>query len=193
MPAIVFASAGGQKYHFDMRCKAFELGQQLNDVDTPDDAYLASWAYRKLHPLKRMSSTKAAMDGKLPCLACVPAHLRDLPETGTFGHEPVLSAWGIVFGEDNTVCKRCRKRSMPVEDDYGNTHPGQLEQVSWPCTSAIVLGLAPRPCPHCKGSRLDPDDEGDYLPEVQRHDPHSIGPCPECNGSGLKTPTHDVA
>jgi hypothetical protein len=63
----------------------------------------------------------------------------------SFGHEPVPSEWAIAFGYDSNVCRRCRKRSMSVEDDYGTTHPGQLEPVSWPCTSAIVLGLVPRP------------------------------------------------
>ncbi|WP_329126126.1 hypothetical protein [Streptomyces sp. NBC_01353] len=44
---------------------------------------------------------------------------------------------------------------------------------------------APTPrCGHCKGSGADPEDEGDYLPEVGCHNPYSGGPCPQCNGTG---------
>lgn len=39
-------------------------------------------------------------------------------------------------------------------------------------------------CPHCKGSGADPEDEGDWVPEVQMYNPFSAGPCPECNGTG---------
>ncbi|MEU8902142.1 hypothetical protein [Streptomyces mirabilis] len=41
------------------------------------------------------------------------------------------------------------------------------------------------PCPHCKGNRSDPDDPGDWIPEVGMHHPRSSAPCPECHGSGL--------
>lgn len=157
MGAIVFASAGGRKYHFDKQCKAFEFGQQLNDWDTPDDAYLASWAYPKTHGLTRMSATKAAMDGKLPCLACVPDHLREMPDTEDFGHVPV-SEDREFFGEapdDPPVCARCsRWLSHWGRCSVGYDMRGGIQweerwmryevAVLWPCASAIVLGLAPR-------------------------------------------------
>ncbi|MCX5138349.1 hypothetical protein [Streptomyces sp. NBC_00338] len=38
-------------------------------------------------------------------------------------------------------------------------------------------------CTYCDGSGVDPDDEGDWVPEVQMHDPGSRGPCPKCNGT----------
>lgn len=139
MPAIVFASEGGRKYHFDEKCRAFENGQQLNDLDTPEDAYLSSWAYRKQHRLQRMSSTKAAINGYRPCLACVPAHLRELPRSEDFGHQPTV---GIsLFDLAEKVCQRCAERGVW----YGNADALLPVRIAWPCTSAIVLGLTPRP------------------------------------------------
>jgi len=157
MGAIVFASAGGRKYHFDKGCKAFEFGQQLNDWDTPDDAYLASWNYPSLHALVRMSATKAAMDGKLPCLACVPEHLREMPDTEDFGHEPVQHDREF-FGEmsdDPPVCARCSRTirgwfPVVIDQELSGRVITQDQYISyeiavlWPCTSAVVLGLAPR-------------------------------------------------
>lgn len=136
MPATVFASAGGRKYHFDEKCRAFENGQQLNDVDSPEGAYLSTWAYPKQHRLQRMSSTKAAIDGKLPCLACVPPHLREFPQTENFGHEP--STGLTLFDVAETVCQRCTERGVwwsRGDDDL------MAVRIPWPCTSAIVLGL----------------------------------------------------
>ena len=139
MGAIVFASAGGRKYHFDKGCKAFEFGQQLNDWDTPDDAYLASWNYPRLHGLRRMSATKAAMDGKLPCLACVPRHLREMPEADDFGHWPTRGISLNSLADD--VCQRCTEPGVFYERGVDELTP---VHIIWPCTSAVVLGLAPR-------------------------------------------------
>lgn len=178
MPATVYASTGGRKYHFDQACKAFENAQQLNDWDAPEDAYLANWAYPKQHALVRMSNTKAATDGKLPCLACVPAHLRELPEAEDFAHEPTK---GIsLFGLSEVVCQRCTERGVW----YGNADHMRDVHILWPCTSAIVLGLVPRPCSHCKGNGGDPDDPGDWIPEAGMHNPNTAGPCPACHGHG---------
>lgn len=46
-------------------------------------------------------------------------------------------------------------------------------------------------CPTCLGSRLDPNDPGDYDHAVHMIDPGSIGPCPTCNGSGLRDFGHE--
>jgi hypothetical protein len=139
MPAIVFASAGGRKYHVDRNCKAFESAQMLSDLDCGCDTY-CTHRLPRMHAGVRMSSTKAAMDGKLPCLACVPTHLRELPETESFGHEPTR---GIsLFGVAETVCQRCTEWGVFYvrgNDDFSPV------QILWPCTSANVLGLVPRP------------------------------------------------
>lgn len=78
-----------------------------------------------------MSSTKAALDGKLPCLACVPAHLRQMPDTDAFGHEPV-------WIDGDWFCARCRDRGFDVHGDRW------IYPTLWPCTSAVILGLVPR-------------------------------------------------
>jgi DnaJ-class molecular chaperone len=42
----------------------------------------------------------------------------------------------------------------------------------------------PKDCPHCKGDGADPDDEGEWFPEVQMHNPNMRAPCPVCHGTG---------
>lgn len=54
------------------------------------------------------------------------------PAVETFGHEPV-AIWGDHF------CARCREHGID-RDGEPWWYPTQ-----WPCTSAVVLGLAPRP------------------------------------------------
>lgn len=140
MSAIVFTSAGGRKYHFDSNCKAFESAQMLSDLDCGCDTY-CTHRLPRMHGMVRMSSTKAALDGNLPCLTCVPPHLRELPDTETFGHMPIT--WG-----SRVICARCQNAQPLTADDIdGAPDDGPLPDraVEWPCTSAIVLGLAPRP------------------------------------------------
>ncbi|MCX5000929.1 hypothetical protein [Streptomyces longwoodensis] len=43
-------------------------------------------------------------------------------------------------------------------------------------------------CQTCKGSGLDPNDEGDWDSAVGRHNPTTIGPCPTCMGSRTQQP-----
>lgn len=43
-------------------------------------------------------------------------------------------------------------------------------------------------CAHCKGTGADPEDEGDYDPNVHMYNPTTIGPCPECHGTGKDAP-----
>lgn len=41
-------------------------------------------------------------------------------------------------------------------------------------------------CQHCAGDGCDPQDPGDWIPEVGKHHPGTRSPCPECDGAGLK-------
>jgi hypothetical protein len=177
MNAIVFASAGSRKYHFDKDCTAFHSAQNLSDLDCGCDTY-CTHRMPRMHSLVRMSATKAATDGKLPCLSCVPQHLRQMPGAEDFGHEPepLYAPGPLGDGTDVMVCARCRRW-----DIYGYSHE---DPVPWPCTSAIVLGLVPRPCSYCNGKQSDPDDPGDWISEVGMYNPYSSAPCPECNGTG---------
>lgn len=56
------------------------------------------------------------------------------PSAETFGHEPenVYAPGPLGPGDDQVMCAACSKGRDPI---------------LWPCTSAIVLGLAPRPLP----------------------------------------------
>jgi hypothetical protein len=149
MGAIVFSSAGSRKYHFNQGCKAFESAQMLSDLDCGCDTY-CNHRMPVMHGLVRMSATKAAIDGKLPCLACVPEHLREMPDSDDFGHRPVpVTHLGNIFTrwsncqschdeETEQVCIRC------VEFDARQLFRIPTHPVHWPCTSAIVLGLAER-------------------------------------------------
>ena len=157
MGAIVFASAGSRKYHFNQDCKAFHSAQELSDLDCGCDTY-CTHRMPVMHALVRMSATKAAMDGKLPCLHCVPQHLRELPDTEHFGHQPVsndVDYWGETT-DDLPVCARCSRwisAWSPVvigQEPNGRVITSGEQRVRfeiavlWPCTSAIVLGLADR-------------------------------------------------
>jgi len=141
MGAIVFTSAGSRKYHFHKECTAFHSAQDLSDLDCGCDTY-CTHRMPRMHALKQMSATKAAIDGKLPCLSCVPEHLRELPQAESFGHAPVDEYEGTAEGDlgvTHIVCARCAEWARFTEDIWIGV------RIPWPCTSAIVLGLVPRP------------------------------------------------
>lgn len=56
----------------------------------------------------------------------------------TFGHEPTIGT--SLFGLAETVCARCTERGVW----YGTATELRPVYIMWPCTSAVVLGLAPR-------------------------------------------------
>ncbi|MEW2393119.1 hypothetical protein AB0933_32635 [Streptomyces venezuelae] len=100
----------------------------------------------RMHALKQMSNTKAAMDGKLPCLVCVPHDLRAMPDTVTFGHQPVDEYQDSPEGKrgaTHIVCARCVTWTHWRDIDLSVGF-----RVPWPCTSAVVLGISPRPASH---------------------------------------------
>jgi hypothetical protein len=62
-----------------------------------------------------------------------------------FGHEPVLGPPD--YRGRKTVCARCRVVNVIAHrasqwDEDGYTRTVDHDPVAWPCTSAIVLGLA---------------------------------------------------
>ena len=140
MGAIVFTSAGSRKYHFDQDCSAFHSAQLLSDADCGCDTY-CTHRMPRMHSLKRATASGAAIDGKLPCLACVPVHLREMADTEDFGHWPTRGISLNSLADD--VCQRCTEWGVW----YGNADDLRPVHIPWPCTSAIILGLAPRPLP----------------------------------------------
>ena len=129
MSAIVYASTAPRTdtYHFNRKCSFLLYGQELNDWDCGCD-WGCGHRGPKIHRIDRMSDNKATVDLRLwPCRYCVPSHLRRFPPSDTFGHEP--------FTYDGVpICQRCYR-----------TTRGSRWTILWPCTSAIVLGLATRP------------------------------------------------
>lgn len=111
----------GRKYHQDPACHLMNGGEDLHWTDERE-----SGIYRR----QTESPATAAAYGKYPCLYCVPAFERVLPEADDHGHEPV-SLMRDGFGTHPPVCVRCNV----VRRSY-------LEAVAWPCTSATVLGLS---------------------------------------------------
>jgi len=130
----------GRKYHIDNECPLMNTGEDLWDFD--GDAWgHTSGAYRR----RVATVTDAAYLGKLPCLHCVPVGHRVFPPLygQTFGHEPVDEYDGTPEGDKGvtrTVCARCMtwNRWKDVSLWAGS-------RVTWPCTSAVVLELVPRP------------------------------------------------
>lgn len=124
----------GIKYHLSGECPRMINGESLWDGDGEDDFHFAG-AYRH----EGASPALAAARGKLPCLYCVPEDQRVFPPLygQTFGHVPVT---GIsLFDCAGQVCARC------TEDVWFGDEPHlQPMRVEWPCTSAVVLGLAQR-------------------------------------------------
>lgn len=89
---------------------------------------------------------------------------------------------------DAATGKRPRPMLVTALHDSATTQAGKPRRSGYVLETAArtASGQQPEttPCGHCKGSGADPEDEGDYVPEVHRHNPFSVGPCPECNGDG---------
>jgi hypothetical protein len=128
MKTLVYATDTARRYHASRSCLALRNAQDLSDWDCWDDYC------RHDHPMPRVvreiAQREAVDAGKWPCHTCYPTGIQFPiipPSSDSFGHEP--------FEYDGVpICHRCAIQ-----------HRSFLEAVPWPCTSAIVLGLAPRP------------------------------------------------
>jgi hypothetical protein len=126
----VYASEGGHRFHKDGNCPRFLAAQELWRFDPMQ--WVPGMPQIMLsngHRLDEMTIVTAFGRGKEPCATCYP-ELRAALYRGNceddFGHEP--------FEYDGVpICARCYIQ-----------HRGWREAIAWPCTSAVVLGLAPR-------------------------------------------------
>lgn len=76
-------------------------------------------------------------------------------------------------------CPAGKHADWLVDSEYAHACPWcQIEELR-----QVVQELA---CPTCHGSGLDPDDEGDWVPEAGMYNPSTIGPCPTCNGRKVR-------
>ena len=127
----VYATHGGTRYHANDNCRALNSGQVL----------YGGWGDLRVHRIQETNPITALGEGKDPCTVCIPGLLTAIYRSNSendYGHVPVI---GFIDGRALTqVCARCAvvKRG-----------PGCWwhASVRWPCTSAIVLGLAPRSQP----------------------------------------------
>lgn len=135
----------GTKYHTDANCPRMIHGEELHDCEGDDyGGWFSAGSYRAVSNIH-----DAAMRGKLPCLGCVPPELREMPGTEDFGHQPEWHYVGYCGGceqcgdnEETEVCARCATVTT-WHDGNGQLHVDR-RAITWPCTSAIVLGLVER-------------------------------------------------
>lgn len=130
MDTIVYTTDGGRRFHTDAACRVFTNGRDLFGWLCSGDG--------PVYQVDSRSPLHAALLDYTACRVCVPTALA-LPTAGeTYGHEPVTET--DVWGTPVPVCARCAwltPRWLPRSRRH--TVP-----VPWPCTSALVLGLAPR-------------------------------------------------
>ncbi len=137
----VWFSLKGRAYHRTPDCHLLENGQALWDGD--EEGYPLDGPYNGGYAVVATGEESAYYrDGKRPCLGCLPRHRPPFASAAHFGHQPAeLIVQGRVAGE---VCVRCRivhwHDEWQVNGDILRVTGFSL--VKWPCTSAIVLGVA---------------------------------------------------
>lgn len=134
-----------ERFHKTPTCPSFHNGQLLSDMDCGcyDHCY---HRMPRMWRLKEMTVTDALGRGKWPCTYCWPgsaAALAITPCEEDFGHVPVNEYAGTPEGQrgaSRIVCARCI-----IWNRWKDVGMWAGQAVGWPCTSAIVLGLVPRP------------------------------------------------
>jgi hypothetical protein len=136
MSAYVHTTAGGRRFHDDPDCRALVAGQSAN---SDGSSYAGTGYLIGVYPPVPVAVTDAVAEGRTACRVCMTASLT-LPATGeTYGHEPLTgTGW---YGRGEIVCARCTE-PIPLWLPRSRRRP---VSVHWPCMSAVVLGLAPRP------------------------------------------------
>lgn len=135
----VFTTSPARRFHATADCRKFHSAQLLNDWDCGCDTYCTHRSPR-LWALQEIPLPEAIAAGKLPCWACYRGVLPLPPSTEDFGHRPVNDYADVplpVTALVKIVCARCIHWTYQGDID---TYFGR--RVSWPCTSALVLGLA---------------------------------------------------
>lgn len=146
----VYATKTGHAFHETPDCRALTAGQGLNDWECGCDEYCRHRS-PQLHVVQPVSIPEAMGAAKMPCLVCLPglgASWYRTPSERDFGHEPVDHCGDV-------ICGRCRTHHVDEDGEHYSL------PAFWPCTSALVLGLVPRPgiCPGC-GAPMDPPPPG---------------------------------
>lgn len=150
---LVYATDTARRYHATAACKALRSAQDLSDWDCWDD--YCRHQHPKPHPVREMPVMDALGAGKWPCASCWPGSAAALAISSSeddFGHVPV--ALDVVIHDAWTrwsACSTCKARTTPLvcvrcmEFDANRMWRIPAHPVHWPCTSALILGLVPRP------------------------------------------------
>ena len=143
----VFRSAKGARFHEDRECPAMRAGHLIWACLCGD------WQCGcKADPppvVCKLPIARAAVLGLVPCDICYPGFQElavQLPSEDDFGHRPTDEYGANRANVSRIVCSRCIDWSrirVPVEGG-GEEIYLMGRRVSWPCTSAQVLGLVPR-------------------------------------------------
>ncbi|MDX3714390.1 hypothetical protein PV733_36795 [Streptomyces europaeiscabiei] len=141
----VYATRTGRAFHATPDCRAL-LGAQLMN-DDHKVFWLARNKHRTLHRVQPTRMVAAFGHGKNPCTVCYPELRGAIHRSNSehdYGHEPM----DVITNGKHTavICARCQT-SRTVWWPNGRCYVDDVRPVPWPCTSAIVLGLAPRPAP----------------------------------------------
>lgn len=149
VPATVHTTDVGTNYHHTADCSALVNGQAFFDADCGED--VCHHRHPQPHAIREIPLADAVALFKWPCPFCFGLMSSDAFENGllppamippsaeTFGHEPITYDGAV-------ICKSCYLGSR---DWHRREEPRRV--VSWPCTSAYVLGLVPRPVQPLEG------------------------------------------
>lgn len=136
---IVYVSRRGRRFHEAADCRALGAGHMIFACRC-GDRYCGCAADRPPVP-EGISIGLAAVRDLQPCAACYPDFQEialQLPSGDDFGHRPFDEYEASPVRASHIVCKRCI-----VWFPFTETHL-MGKRVPWPCTSAVVLGLANR-------------------------------------------------
>lgn len=138
----VYVSRRGRRFHEDPECRALGAGHMIFACRC-GDPYCGCAADKPPVP-EEVSINGAAVRDLDPCAVCYPGFdglAVQLASDNDFGHQAFDEYGHEMKNAYRLVCRRCVTwHVVGVESDKWLI--GQ--RVAWPCTSAVVLGLAPR-------------------------------------------------
>lgn len=144
----VYVSRKGYRFHEDPKCRALGAGHMIFACRC-GDPYCGCAADEVPAP-EQMSIGDAAVRDLDPCAACYPGFDQlavQLASDDDFGHRPIDEYGANRANVSRMVCTRCVdwKWVKVHNTDTGSDEFYRMgRRVSWPCTSAQVLGLTPR-------------------------------------------------
>lgn len=144
----VYVSRKASRFHEDPECRARDAGHMIFACRCGDP--YCGCAADKPPAAEGISISSAAVLGLTPCAVCYPGVMElavQLASDEDFGHRATDEYVSQQANVSRMVCVRCVdwKRVKVENRDTGRDEIYLMgRRISWPCTSAQVLGLAPR-------------------------------------------------